>query len=92
LVRIVCHYTAGVDNREEMLRELNEIFPRWYDREINEKNALEKISLVGGAPGSAKSFEQIVRDYLQQELSNHPDDFREAVLARAETLLREEQE
>jgi exonuclease SbcD len=91
LVRIVCTYTAGVDNREEILRELNEIFPRWYDREINERNALDKTSLVGAATGPAKSFEQTVRDYLGQELTNHPEDFREAVLARAEELLKEVQ-
>ena len=36
LVRIRCTYTAGVDNREETLRRLEEIFPRWYDRELNE--------------------------------------------------------
>src|SRR5579862_5435405 len=40
LVRIDCHYTAGIDNREEALRELEEIFPRWYDRTITETNAL----------------------------------------------------
>lgn len=91
LVRIVLHYTAGVDNREEILRELSDIFPRWYDREILERNALDKISLVGGSASAAKSFEQTVRDYLQQELTNHPEDFRAAVLARAEELLNEVQ-
>lgn len=90
LVRIVCTYTAGVDNREEIVRELNDLFPRWYDREINERNALDKNTLVGGSSGPAKSFEQTVRDYLGQELTNHPEAFREAVLARAEELLKEE--
>jgi DNA repair protein SbcD/Mre11 len=91
LVRIVCTYTAGVDNREEILRELNDIFPRWYDRDIRERNALDRLTLVGGPANPAKSFEQTVRDYLQQELTNHPEDFREAVLARAEELLKEVQ-
>ena len=36
LARVRCTYTAGVDNREETLRKLEEIFPRWYDREMNE--------------------------------------------------------
>ncbi len=89
LVRIVCTYTAGVDNREEILRELNEIFPRWYDREINERNALDKTSLVGAATGPAKSFEQTVRDYLMQELTNHSEEFQQAVMARAEEILKE---
>ncbi len=89
LVRIVCTYTAGVDNREEILRELNDLFPRWYDREINERNALEKTTLVGGSSGPAKSFEQTVRDYLTQELTNHPEEFQQAVMARAEEILKE---
>lgn len=90
LVRIVCTYTAGVDNREEIVRELNDLFPRWYDREINERNSLDKNTLVSGSSGPTKSFEQTVRDYLGQELTNHPEAFREAVLARAEGLLKEE--
>src|SRR5262249_44078165 len=64
LVRIVCTYTAGVDNREEILRKLGDTFPRWYDREIIERNTLDKITLVGGAHNPAKSFEQTVREYL----------------------------
>ncbi len=86
LVRIVCTYTAGVDNREEILRKLDDIFPRWYDRKIIEKNALSET--LAGPQGPAKSFEETVRDYLRQELTNHADDFREAVLARAEDLLK----
>ena len=39
----------------------------------------------------AKSFEETVRDYLRQELTNHEETFREAVLARAESLLGEVQ-
>jgi DNA repair protein SbcD/Mre11 len=91
LVRINCTYTAGVDNREEMLRELEEIFPRWYDRTITEANALGQSLSVNG-PARARSFEDTVRDYLTQELTNHPDDVRAAVLARAEQLMREMQE
>jgi DNA repair protein SbcD/Mre11 len=89
-VRIVCTYTAGVDNREETLRELEDIFPRWYDREITESGALGRPLTVGKAPRS-KSFEDTVREYLQQELCNHEEILRDAVLARAEMLLREVQ-
>jgi hypothetical protein len=90
LVRIVCTYTAGVDNREEALRELEEIFPRWYDRQITEANTLVG-TLVAGEPVRTKSFEDTVRDYLTQELTNHPEALRDAVLARAEALMREVQ-
>ena len=38
-----------------------------------------------------KSFEDTVRDYLMQELTNHDPAQRDAVLARAEVLLREVQ-
>jgi exonuclease SbcD len=88
LVRLVCTYTAGTDNREELLRELEEIFPRWYDRQVTERNALTG-TLTGPDSPRPVSFEDTVRSYLQQELLNHPDEFRDAVLARAEVFMRE---
>jgi exonuclease SbcD len=90
LVRIRCRYTAGEDNREEVLRELERIFPRWYDRQMNEANALDG-TLVIGEPVRGKGFEETVRDYLTQELTNHPEELRAAVLARAEALMTEVQ-
>jgi exonuclease SbcD len=91
LVRIECAYTAGVDNREEILSAIEEIFPRWYDRQILERNALSG-TLTSGEPNRVHSFEETVRDYLDQELTNHPDEVRAAVLARAEELIREVQQ
>jgi exonuclease SbcD len=88
LVRIECTYEAGVDNREELLHKLEEIFPRWYDRQILERNALSG-TLTAGEPTRVHSFEETVRGYLEQELTNHPDEVRAAVLARAEELMRE---
>ncbi len=91
LVRIECTYRAGTDNREETLRELDRIFPRWYDREITEANSLtDRLTL--GEQARGKSVEDTVRDYLRQELINHPDEMRDAVLARAEDLMREVQQ
>jgi exonuclease SbcD len=91
LVRINCSYTAGLDNREEVLRQLEEIFPRWFDRTITEANALgESLSLNGSV--RARSFEDTVRQYLLQELTNHPEEVRAGVLARAESLMREVQD
>jgi DNA repair exonuclease SbcCD nuclease subunit len=89
LVHVRLKYTAGVDNLDEALRELEKIFPRWYARDWKESGALDDPLTVGEAP-RGKSFEDTVRDYLKAELTNHPDDEREAVLARAEQLLREE--
>jgi hypothetical protein len=88
LVRIACTYTAGADNREETLRELEQIFPRWYDRTVREANALGP-TLTTGEPSRSKSFEETVRDYLSQELTNHPDELRDAVLSKANALLAE---
>jgi exonuclease SbcD len=91
LVRLTVTWTAGEDNREELLAELDEIFPRWYDRQVTERNALSG-TLTGPESPRPASFEDTVRTYLRQELLNHPDDFRDAVLARAEALMREERE
>jgi DNA repair exonuclease SbcCD nuclease subunit len=90
LVRIRCTYRAGIDNREETLRELEEIFPRWYDRQIAEAGALGP-SLTIGEPSRSKSFEETVRDYLTQELTNHEDDLRLNVLDKVEALMKEVQ-
>jgi len=91
IVRIECTYRAGVDNREEMLRELEKIFPRWYDREVTEASSLTD-RLTVGEPVRTKSFEETVRDYLGHELMNHDEELRDAVLARAEDLMKEIQE
>jgi exonuclease SbcD len=88
LVHIQFTYTAGVDNLEEALRELEEIFPRWYYRDWTEAGALGPALTLGEA-APARSFEDTVRSYLQQELVNYPEADRAAVLARAEALLRE---
>lgn len=90
LVRLNVSYTAGVDNREETLRQLEAVFPRWYDRTITEAGSLGPTLVVGEA-ARTKSFEDTVRDYLNQELMNHSEAVRDAVLARAEALMREVQ-
>jgi DNA repair protein SbcD/Mre11 len=83
-------YTAGVDNREDTLRQLEAIFPRWYDRTITESGTLGPTLVIGEA-ARTKSFEDTARDYLTQELTNHSEALRDTVLARAEALLREVQ-
>jgi exonuclease SbcD len=91
LVKINCTWTAGVDNREETLRELERLFPRWYDRQITESSALGPALTIGESVRT-RSFEDTVRDYLGQELVNHADELRLAVLEKAEELMREVQE
>jgi exonuclease SbcD len=90
LVQIQLTYTAGVDNLEEVLRELEDIFPRWYHRHWTEAHELGDALTLGEA-SRAKSFEDTVRDYLSQELVNHAPADRDAVLALAEVLIQEVQ-
>jgi exonuclease SbcD len=87
LVNVHLTYTAGVDNLEGVLRELEAIFPRWYSRDWAEASRLGP-SLTVGESAPSKSFEDTVRDYLTTELVNHPEPDRDAVLERAEALLR----
>jgi DNA repair protein SbcD/Mre11 len=88
LVNLHVTYTAGVDNLESVLRELDAIFPRWYGRDWVESRSLGPALTVGEAP-PAKSFDETVRDYLAAELTNYGDEDRAAVLALAEGLLKE---
>jgi exonuclease SbcD len=88
LVKISIRYTAGKDNLEETLRALDKIFPRWYDRKWDETGSLNGSLVIGGADGTT-GFEETVRAYLRQELQNHSEEERDAVLRRAEDLMRE---
>src|SRR5262245_12350628 len=88
LVNLHVNYTAGVDNLESVLRELDAIFPRWYGRDWVESRSLGPALTIGESP-PAKSFDETVRDYLAAELTNYGDEDRAAVLALAEGLLKE---
>jgi exonuclease SbcD len=88
LVTIDFKYTAGVHDLERILRQLDDLFPRWYDRHWEETSALGP-QLTAERAGHGKSFEDTVREYLQRELSNHSEAVRAAVLRRAEALLNE---
>lgn len=87
LVNIHLTYTAGVDNLEDTLRQLEEIFPRWYNRDWTETSMLGPS--LSGEGSRAKSFAETVREYLDQELMNHSEEEREAIFARAEQLIKE---
>ncbi|MBX6313742.1 MAG: exonuclease subunit SbcD [Isosphaeraceae bacterium] len=88
LVRIDLTYKAGTDNLEAILRELDEIFPRWYDRHWQEAGALGPRIAGPGAPSLQRSVHDTVIDYLKTELIGHPD--LDEVLRLAEDLLAED--
>jgi DNA repair protein SbcD/Mre11 len=88
LVNLHIRYTAGKDQLEEVLRDLDKVFPRWYARDWKETGALgEPLSTEAGAPG--KSFGETVRDYLGQELIQHDPAERDAILNIADGLWKE---
>ena len=87
LVNLHIRYTAGVDQLEEVLRDLDRIFPRWYARDWAETGALGPS--LAGQDGGSKSFGETVRDYLSQELVLHEQAEREAILSIADGLLKE---
>jgi len=87
LVNLHVKYTAGVDQLEDVLRELDDIFPRWYARDWEESGSLGP-SLAIDDPRT-KGFRETVRDYLEQELIQHDAGDRDAVLALADELLND---
>lgn len=87
LVNLHVRYTAGVDQLEDVLREVDALFPRWYARDWEESGALGP-SLVADDPRS-KGFRETIREYLEQELIQHDAADREAIMALAEELLKD---
>jgi exonuclease SbcD len=88
LVKLDIRYTAGSDQLEEVLRELDGIFPRWYARDWKEAGALGP-SLASSESTPSRSFAETVREYLAGELIQHDVNERDAILAIAENLMKE---
>lgn len=72
LVRYQLKYTAGTDNLEALLRALDGVFPRWYERSWREAGELGPARTAGG-PAAHKSFRETVLEYLDEELADHED-------------------
>ncbi len=69
LVNLHIHYTAGKDVLEDVLSDLDAIFPRWYARDWTEAGALGE-SLAADL-GPARGFGKTVRD-LPDPGANEP--------------------
>ena len=74
LVNLHVTYTAGMDSLEEVLREAEAIFPRYYTRDWKESGALGPALMPGEGSSQGKGFEETVRDYVRHELMNHTDE------------------
>ena len=90
LVNLHITYTAGTDSLEEVLRESEAIFPRYYLRDWKESTALGPALMPGEGPAPGKGFAETVREYVRHELMNHADDEQAELLGRLEALLAEE--
>jgi exonuclease SbcD len=88
LVNLHVRYTAGKHNLEQVLKELEAIFPRWYARDWQETGQLTG-TLVAGEADRTKGFAETVRDYLRAELQNHPDVDQAELMSLADELIGE---
>jgi exonuclease SbcD len=87
LVRYKLTYKPGDHNRDAICRELDKIFPRWYEREIVIDGSI--ISLKSSTNLiNTQDLPTTVRTYLQQKLADNPD--KDAVFKLAEQLLADE--
>lgn len=91
LVNLHITYTAGTDSLEEVLREAEAIFPRYYTRDWKESAALGPALMPGEAPAPGKGFEETVREYVKHELMNHTDEEQAELLNRLEELFTSEE-
>lgn len=87
LVNLRIRYTRGRDNLEEVLSDLEAIFPRWYARNWTESNELGP-SLTAPTAERSRSFEETVRGYVESELAFHDVDERNDLLQRLNELLQ----
>lgn len=85
LVKLMIRYRSGRDSLEEILRQVDKVFPRWYAREWRDVGELGPE--IGATSETPARFRDIVLEYLKGELIHHEDSEREAILARAERLL-----
>jgi exonuclease SbcD len=88
LVRLHLEYTPGQDNLQDILSELDAIFPRWYKREWCEVSALGPAQAARDPTPTLKSFHETVLDYIDAELADNPA--HKEVRKLAESLLAEE--
>ncbi|MBA2680363.1 MAG: exonuclease SbcCD subunit D [Ktedonobacteraceae bacterium] len=88
LIRYILHYDSSVHDRERLCRQIEEVFPRWYDRIVKDKRTGESTE-ASLSFGQTRDIVGTTRQYLQAQLENHPD--REALLQLANQLFLEEE-
>jgi exonuclease SbcD len=87
LVSYTLHWQPGKHNRDGLCRQVQDIFPNWYERSFKEIGQVTD----GRTTFAATHMQDVagtVRDYLTTRLEKDPD--RAELLDLAETLLAEE--
>ena len=87
LVKYKLHYDPMQHNRDALTRELDMIFPRWYEREVIERGTVE-ITDAQFHPERVRDVVGTVRTYLERQLIHNPH--KQNVITLAEALLAEE--
>ncbi|MEZ6139235.1 MAG: exonuclease SbcCD subunit D [Zavarzinella sp.] len=90
LVRLEVHYHSGEDNLEQILKDLEVIFPHYYTREWSEKLDLGPVMPLSQEEIRTLSFQDTVRQYAMEQLLDQPESERNALLERLEQLLDQE--
>jgi exonuclease SbcD len=81
LVNLHFSFDGSCDDLLDVQRRLESVFPRWYARDWHNRAELSPTLTVGEA--APKSFEVSIREYLEAELANLPDDQRTALVELA---------
>lgn len=87
LVHYTLHWQPGKHNRDELCRQIQSVFPRWYGREFKEIGRLDEKEQILAAQ-RLEDVAGTVREYLTQRLDKHPD--RDKLLALADELIAKE--
>jgi exonuclease SbcD len=88
LVKYHVTFEAGKDNLQEILADLQRIFPRWYERSWQEAGTPAPGTANPDALPLGEHLHATVLNYLRDQLADHPK--RKALLRIAERLLAEE--
>jgi exonuclease SbcD len=88
LVRYHVTYEAGRDILNEVLAQVDEVFPNWYDRTWTEAGSIPVASNGAGTRSTGPGFRETVLGYLDGRLVESPD--RPELLRLAEELLEAE--
>lgn len=81
-------YDPTKHNRDEICREIESVFPRWYERKFVLEGS--SVTLDGAGPEvQTRDVPSTVREYLRESIPEDRED-RELVLSLADQLLAEE--